>query len=563
MNVLYDNTPMIEQLQNSGKNIPETLDQISPAELFQFSQECYQFPELTQTLMLKQILDWSKDTEFGQKYGFSEIKTAEDFQHLVPVAEWADVEPYSDRMADGEEAILFPGKPTVLIATTGTTGYKSKLIPETTQGAIARNLVMKLRIIATNRISPGILNRGCIFPLSNILPVQRTSGGISISYASGFTLSQSLGGQQPFKMAFPYEILAVRNTFLRDYLLMRFAIQRTDVVLIAGNNVGRMTELIRFANVHSESIIQDIENGTVAGAGKIDQVLLEKLEHALVADPIRAAGLRQIKESKGGILPCDYWPSLELMLFWLSSSVGQYINDVKPLMPNTTKYFDMGYGASEGKFNIPFEPNNSAGTLSILTAFYEFIPEAGGTPLLVHQLEDQKCYELVITTWAGLYRYNMKDVVKVQGFTGNTPNIVFQYKSNDVLNLANEKVPASQVNDVIWKMAVQNGIEPVQVQIYADMEERRYICYLESKAHCSDFDAIELAEKIQHELTVSSIIYNRYCVEQKLLKPLTVTKMKNGWQDSLYAEKIKQTGSSSQVKLPVMIKDKPSTNWIL
>jgi hypothetical protein len=94
------------------------------------------------------------------------------------------------------------------------------------------------------------------------------------------------------------------------------------------------------------------------------------------------------------------------------------------------------------------------------------------------------------------------------------------------------------------------------------MEERRYICYLESKAHCSDFDANELAGKIQQELTVSSIIYNRYCVEQKLLKPLTLIKMKNGWQDSLYAEKIKQTGSSSQVKLPVMIKEKPSTNWI-
>lgn len=553
---------MIEKLQQSDNNIPETLDQISPIELFQFSQECYQSPEHTQTLMLKQILAWSRDTEIGRKHSFSEIETIADFQRLVPVGEWADIEPFSDRMADGEEDILIPGKPNVFIATTGTTGYKSKLIPETTPGAIARNLVMKLRIIATNRISPGILNRGCIFPLSNILPLQKTSGGIPISYASGFTLSQSLGGQQPLKMAFPFEIMSVRNTSIRDYLLMRFAIQHPDLVLIAGNNVGRMTELIRFAEKHSESIIQDIEDGTVTGAGAIDQVLFEKLKPSLVADPKRADELRKIKGLKGEIMPRDYWPSLELMIFWLSSSVGQYINDVKPLMPNTTKYFDMGYGASEGKFNIPFEPNNPAGTLSILTGFYEFIPEDGGTPLLAHQLEDQKCYELVITTWAGLYRYNMKDVVKVQGFTGNTPNIVFQYKSNDVLNIANEKVPASQVNDVIWKIAAQNGIEPVQVQIYADMEERRYICYLESKARFSDFDANKLAGKIQQELTVSSIIYNRYCVEQKLLKPISVIKMKNGWQDSLYAEKLKQTGSTSQVKLPVMIKEKPSTIWI-
>lgn len=554
---------MIEKLQQSDKNIPETIDQISLTELFGLSQESYGSPEHTQSLLLKQILDWSKDTEFGRKHGFGEIATIGDFQRLVPVAEWADVETYSDKMAAGEEDVLIPGKPNVFIATTGTTGNKSKLIPETTPGAMARNLVMKLRLISINRISPGILNRGCILPLSNILPGRKTSGGIPISYASGFTLSQSLGGQQPINMAFPLQILALQNPPVRDYLLMRFAIQRPDVILIAGNNVGRLTELIRFADAHSESIIQDIENGTVAGAGTIDPVLLEKIRPAMIADRKRAAELRQIKESKGEILPLDYWPSMELMLFWLSSSVGQYINDVKPLMPNTTKYFDMGYGASEGKFNIPFEPNNPAGTLSILTAFYEFIPEEGGTLLLAHQLEDQKCYELVITTWAGLYRYNMKDRIKVEGFTGNTPNIVFQYKSNDVLNIANEKVPASQVNDVIWKIAAQNGIEPVQVQIYADLEERRYICYLESKSHCSDFDTDELSGKIQEELTVSSIIYNRYCVEQKLLKPLTVIKMKNGWQDSLYAEKIKQTGSSSQVKLPVMIKDKPASSWML
>jgi len=554
---------MIKKLQQSDKNIPEFLDQISPGELFELSQESFHSPELVQTLVLKQILEWSKDTEFGRKHRFSEIKTIADFQRLVPVAEWADVEPYSDRMADGEVDVLIPGKPNVFIATTGTTGNKSKLIPETTPGATARNLVMKLRIIATNLISPGILNRGCILPLSNILPGQKTSGGIPISYASGFTLSQSLGGQQSIKMAFPFEILAVQNSSVRDYLLMRFAIQRNDVLLIAGNNVGRMTELIRFANAHSEIIIQDIENGTVAGAGNIDPVLLKKLEPALVADPKRAAELRQIKESKGEIIPRDYWPSLELMLFWLSSSVGHYINDVKPLMPETTKYVDMGYGASEGKFNIPFEPNNPAGTLSILTAFYEFIPESGGAPLLAHQLEDQKCYELVITTWAGLYRYNLKDVVKVQGFTGKTPNIVFQYKSGDILNIAEEKIPAIVVSDAIRKIAETMGIKTVQVQICPSESERKYFCYLEPESGCAGFDAAALALRLHQYLGENILIYNLLVTQQKLINIPEVVEMKAGWQYHLYEQKTRSGQSSTQVKLPVMIKEKADSNWIL
>jgi hypothetical protein len=421
---------------------------------------------------------------------------------------------------------------------------------------------MKLRMIGLNRISPGILNSGCILPLSNILPGQKTAGGIPVSYASGFTLNQSMSGQQPLKVAFPVEILSVQNTSVRDYLLMRFALQHRNVVVIAGNNAGRLTELILFTDAHSESIIYDIENGTVEGAGEIDLALKKMLEPALVADRKRAAELKQLKETKGKLLPCDYWPAMEIAAFWLSSSVGHYISDVKPLMPDATKYFDMGYGASEGKFNIPFEPGNAAGTLSILTAFYEFIPEGGGAPLLAHHLVDQKSYEMLITTWSGLYRYNLKDVVTVQGFTGKTPNIVFQYKSGDILNIAEEKIPAAVVNDAIREIAFSMGIKTVQVQIFPSETERKYFCYLEPEPGSERFDAITLALRLHNYLGENILIYNLLVTQQKLIKIPVIVEMKTGWQCHLYELKTHTGQSSTQVKLPVMIKEKPDSNWI-
>ena len=398
---------LAETLQDGAKKIPEILAEATPSDLYRLAMESYQSPEEIQELVLKQILGFSGETEFGRNHNFHEINNADDFRRLVPISEWPDYELLSDRMASGGQDILFPGKAILFITTTGTTGNKPKLIPESAPGAIARNVVMQLRMMSMDRHFPGILNKGPVFPLSNYTPGWKTSAGIPVAYASGVTLDQSMAGGQPLMVAFPMTVFAVADPVARDYLLMRYAVQHKDLAVIAGNNAGRIRELVALADSQSDQIIHDIEMGTFDGAGAIEAGIGHKLGQQTIPDPGRALELRHIREKTGSLLPKDYWPSLQLLAFWLSASVGHYIRDVKPLMPSTAKYMDMGYGASEGKFNIPAEVDKAAGPLSLFTAFYEFIPVEGGAPLMAHQLENDKCYEMAITTWAGLYRYNM------------------------------------------------------------------------------------------------------------------------------------------------------------
>ena len=553
---------LTEVLRNGAKKIPEILAETTPSDLYRLAMESYQSPEEIQELVLNQILEFSGETEFGRNHHFHEIHNAGDFRRLVPISEWPDYEILSDRMAGGEPDILFPGKAIFFITTTGTTGNKPKLIPESGPGAIARNAVMQLRMMSMNRHFPGILNNGSVFPLSNYTPGWKTSAGIPVAYASGVTLDQSMAGGQPLRVAFPMTIFAIADPVIRDYLLMRYTVQHKDLTVIAGNNAGRIRELVALADSQSDRIIHDIEMGTFDGAGVIEAGIGHKLEQQTIPDPERALELRHIREKTGSLLPKDYWPSLQLMAFWLSASVGHYIRDVKPLMPSTTRYMDMGYGASEGKFNIPAEVDKASGPLSLLTAFYEFIPVEGGAPLMAHQLENNKSYEMVITTWAGLYRYNLGDVIKVDGFTGKTPNIVFQYKSGEILNIAEEKTPASVVSDTIREMAATSGIVPVQIQIYPDEAGRIYLCYVEPTPDTAGFDATGLGEKTHLQLAQSNIIYNMIVYQQKLMNPLKIIEMKQGWQRHLYQIKTGAGQSSTQVKLPVMIKQKPESAWI-
>ena len=44
------------------------------------------------------------------------------------------------------------------------------------------------------------------------------------------------------------------------------------------------------------------------------------------------------------------------------------------------------------------------------------------------QLEVGQMYEVVVTNWYGLYRNRFGDVIKVEGYTKNTPKYTFQYR---------------------------------------------------------------------------------------------------------------------------------------
>lgn len=549
----------IEQPELEKKSIPEELLGMPDADFMRLAMTGFSNPAEIQGQVLKQILNASQETEIGKKYKFAGINSVEDFQKQIPITEWSDVEPYSERMADGETDLLFPGMAKQFVLTSGTTGNSSKMVPESETGTLAKQVVSRFRRMQLIRNLPQFDKTGYVLPLSNVSMQPPTKAEIPVGFASGIALKNSMGEKQMIRMAFPMDVLLNNNTDSRDYLLLRFAIQKRNVVMVVGNNAGRFSQLASIASLRAADIITDIENGTVQGAPEIDPLVLEIINPQLTPDPERAAELRQILERTGDLQPKEYWPNMQLMAFWLSASVGHYIKDVKPLVSEKAAFFDAGYGSSEVRINIPTQPNNAAGILSIYTAFYEFIPESGGTPLLAHQLEDGKLYELVVTTWSGLYRYNMKDMVKVEGFTGSTPNIVFAYKSGEILNIAEEKVPASLVANSIRQVSESMGIDVVQIQIYPNQEERTYYCYLEAT---SDFDSGKLSELAHLQLSKNSFSFDVFCNQQKMIKPLQIVPMKTGWQQWLYADRIQKAGSATQVKLPVMVKEEANSEWI-
>ena len=478
--------------------------------------------ESVQRGVLAEILQAVKDTEIGREKGFAGMESAEDYRAQMPLTTWDDYEAYSERQKRGEENITFVGRAQGFTISSGTTSARAKYIPVSPMQAKALSLVERMRMVRYFMAEPRIAE-GKVMPLVNTPESETTEAGIPVGNASGMAMMRAGMAE---KIAFPMSVFMIKDDEERDYQMMLSAIGHRDVSVVAGNNAGRLTSLIRMAQRRRDDLTDDIAK----------------------RDPERAAELRQMTD----FTPREYWKELRMGLFWTSASVGKYVEELRPLLPADTKMMDVGYGASEGKFNIPLMPGQSSGVLSVATAFYEFIPEGGGEPLMAHEVEAGKNYELVITTWGGLYRYNMQDIVRVTGFAGTTPMIEFQYKSIEVLNMVDEKLPASVVCNLIREYYARRGTVIRQIQIYQNAGERRYDIYIEPvEPGMEQGEATDQA--IDDLLAANFQAYELFKNNMHLLNRLHIMEVRQGWQESLYRQAVRKPGmTNSQVKLSLI-----------
>jgi hypothetical protein len=85
-------------------------------------------PGLYQKKTFDYLIQSAKDTAFGKDHGFSEIRTYDDFKKRVPIRDYEDLKDYIARILNGEQDILWKGKPLYFAKTSGTTSG-TKYIP--------------------------------------------------------------------------------------------------------------------------------------------------------------------------------------------------------------------------------------------------------------------------------------------------------------------------------------------------------------------------------------------------------------------------------------------------
>jgi len=533
-----------------------------------------------QKRVLMEILKAGENTVIGRKYDFSKIKSIEDFRNTFPETEYDFYEEYIDHMANGEDDFLFAGKTKTFLKTSGTTG-KSKMIPESELSGIAKNNVVALRgtyLFMTMAKMPKfhkwmeykglkienlniseLINNCKLFMIASIPNPEKTAGGIPLTFASGSTVENSGINQA---LSYPLPLLQIKDTDANSYLTMLFSLKNKDVIGVLGNNAANFKGKIDLVMENAQTMINDIRTGKVTDIINLLPEEKELVNGLFTADIERADELQRILDTgKENFIPKNYWPFMMICGFWLSSSVGHNIKDIKPCFDDDICFMDVGYGASEGKLNIPYKPGVKEGTLAIASAFYEFKDIESGNIYTADEVEVGKKYELIVTTFGGLYRYDMHDIVQINGVKGNSPDIEFISKSGEILNLSQEKIPAVCVIEYLREIIKSQNNSLIQAQIYPDLDTKNYKIYLECEKSISN-EKEDIIIELEKRISEGFEVYGFERSKRIIYRPELI-EMKEGWKASLYEEKLKTGSPMAQIKLKSMIDCEPLEKWIM
>lgn len=332
-------------------------------------------PHKVQRDTLQELLVLAANTEYGKKYNFNTILTAEQFRERLPIVHYEDISSYIHRMMEGENLLLCPEEVKWFAKSSGTTDAKSKFIP----------------------VSPSVLEN-CHFR----------------------------GGK---------DVIAIFNKLNPDAQVFSgktLALGGSSEVSKSNNNCqfGDLSAIM-ISNTPFWANMMKTPDSSIMLMGNWEEKI-EKICETTIKEDVRClAGvpswfltvINRILEKTGKSNLHEVWPNLELFIHGGISFIP-YREQYKRLLPDPKMKYMETYNASEGFFGIQDNPEDPAMLLMLdYGVYYEFMPmselgKANPRTLLLEEIKTGINYAMIITTSGGLWRYMIGDTIQ---FTSTKP----------------------------------------------------------------------------------------------------------------------------------------------
>lgn len=431
---------------------------------------------------LRAILTYAKDTEYGREHGFADILQAKTdtelyarYQQAVKPNDYEDLRPYVEKHKHGAESILFPGKPVMYATTSGTTS-EPKWIPITKE--YLNSVYGKMTKVWLFNF---IKNRPKVYAgkiVSIVGKVKEGEAPDGTFYGSVSGVTQRDCPKFVKKLyASPASVFSIEDYTARYYTLMRMGIER-NVTLIVTANPSTIVEMQNNVNEFYDDYCNDIEHGTLNASLNIPQWIRDDIQPYLKPNPARANELRTLKAKYGTVLPKHYWRDLQILNTWKCGNTKVYLDKFADSFPEGMLHQEFGYFSSECRFGLVLDDTNNT-VLFPHFHYYEFIAEEdldNPNPrfLQLHELQKGKRYCPFVTTMAGLYRYNMNDLVEVGDFFEQTPTVHMIQKVNGIVTITGEKLHERQFIAAVREAEQRTGLKTQFFIGFANLEKSNY-----------------------------------------------------------------------------------------
>jgi len=368
----------------------------------------------TQGRVLSALLRKAAGTEYGQRYGFGQIRTYRDFASYVPVVEYPDIRQQIMRMIQGEPDIMWHGTVRRFAQSSGTSDGKSKYIPITEEG------------LAGNHY------RGSATAVSRYLGINPHS---RIFAGKAFILGGSFGNALDLRQGVKVGDLSAHLIDRIPEAINKFRIPSKKTALTEDWNT-KLPMLV------SESVKADVTN--ISGVPSWFMTVMKEI--------LKATGKDNIHQ---------VWKNLEVF-FHGGISFRPYRAEYDSITDPTRMHYVETYNASEGFFAVQdtVEPGLGMELLLDCGVFYEFIPVSGtdfakDTAVPAWEVEQGKTYALVITSANGLWRYLIGDTVRIEGLS--PLRISIAGRTHSFINAFGEELMVYNADEAIAAAAAATG----------------------------------------------------------------------------------------------------------
>ena len=454
---------------------------------------------------LQYLLKVGSTTLFGKEHYFKEIKTYEDFTQAVPIRDYEAFKPFIERIKNGQQNVLWKGRPIYFAKTSGTTSGV-KYIPITNESIpnhinTARNALLCYMVESGN---PSFANGKMIFLSGS--PVLERIGGIPTGRLSGIV-----------------------NHFVPKYLrgnqLPSF---ETNCIEDWEEKLGKIVE---------ETITQDMS--LISGIPPWMQMYFDWL--------MEKSNGKKIKE---------LFPNLQVIVHGgvnfepykakLFDSIGAPIDAIETF-PASEGFF--AYQDTLDKEGLLLNTNSGI--------FFEFIPmgeifKENPKRISLENVEIGEQYALIVNSNAGLWGYNIGDTIK---FVSKDPyRIVVTGRIKHYISAFGEHVISEEVDYAILKASEEMNVLLIEYTVAPKIQNSDELpfheWFIEFEKAPENID--DFASRIDNHLRQKNIYYNDL-IAGNILQPLKIRNM----QRHAFQEYMKTQGKlGGQNKVPRLSNDR-------
>ncbi|XP_051146341.1 probable indole-3-acetic acid-amido synthetase GH3.1 [Andrographis paniculata] len=551
----------------------------SDAKALQFIEEMTRNADSVQERVLAEILARNAQTEYLKSFDLGGATDRDTFKSKVPMATYEDLQPLIQRIANGDKSPILSSHPvSEFLTSSGTSAGERKLMPTIKEELDRRQLLYSLLQPVMNLYVKG-LDKGKGLYFLFIKSETKTPGGLlARPVLTSYYKSDHFKNRpyDPYNVqTSPNEAILCPDSFQSMYTQMLCGLyDRHHVLRVGAVFASGLLRAIKFLQQNWPELAHDIRTGSL-NPKITDPAIRECMTRKISRpDPDLADFItKECSNPSWEKIITRMWPNTKYLEVIVTGAMAQYIPTLDYYSGGLPKACTM-YASSECYFGLNLnpmcKPSQVSYTIMPNMAYFEFLPHDNNNNVNSNSLTDLvdladvevgKDYELVITTYAGLCRYRVGDILRVTGFHNAAPQFQFVRRKNVLLSIDADKTDEAELQSAVdsaSRLLREFNTSVVEYTSYADTATipGHYVVYWEllpkddrnsgdtpPAGHVLDRCCLAMEESLNS-------VYRQCRVADNSIGPLEIRVVQTGTFEELMDYAISRGASINQYKVP-------------